>query len=211
MWISGHTFRVLTSKLKNYVLFGARKKALKCSFKCWTPDWEGSGHGPLLLPTHVNAPICLHALAALSPGLQTGSTSYVLSADCIRKHTHIPWVVCLIPSGGHRGSWSGLLSPAGCFTDLFTWFHPLSKLGSLRTKETSPWHLMCFPCLTLRPCHRHSLKNWNGERRKPRGQNSGFGIQIYNLLKILTQDQCRESDWNHTKSVLILSSEGKLT
>lgn len=67
---------------------------------------------------------------------------HILCSECRlhtqNTHAHIPRVVHLIPAGGHRGSWSGPLSPAGCFTDLSTWFHPLSKLGSLKTSTFMP-------------------------------------------------------------------------
>lgn len=196
--------------------------------------------------------VSVHWLLCLQGHKQEAHPMFWVQTAYTNTHAHIPRVVHLIPAGGHRGSWSGPLSPAGCFTDLSTWFHPLSKLGSLKTstfmpqerpgfgestvwtsalavgewfvsgensrsvtqtlsrklfwQEMSSWHLNALPRLTL---DQHSLKNSDGGWRKSRSQNSGFGI--HNLLKTLTQDQCCESDWNHTKSVLILGSEGKLT
>lgn len=69
---------------------------------------------------------CTHlsALAALSPGPQTGSTSYDLTAGCTHKRAHIPQDVHLIPARGHGGAWSS------CWM-LHIYFHLISS--SLQT------------------------------------------------------------------------------
>lgn len=71
---------------------------------------------------------CTHlsALAVLSPGPQTGSTSYVRTAGCTHKRAHIPQDVHLIPARGHGGGggWSS------CWM-LHIYFHLISS--SLQT------------------------------------------------------------------------------
>lgn len=126
MWINGHKFRVLTSKLKKLSLIWRQERTLKCSLKCCTSDWKGSGHGPLLLPTHINAPICLRALAALSPGPQTGSTSYVLPADCrLHTQTHTHSMGCA-PNPSWRAQGELVRATLSCW--MFHWsFHLISS------------------------------------------------------------------------------------
>lgn len=77
------------------------------------------------------------ALAALSPGPQTGSTSYVLTAGCTHKRAHIPQDVHLILARGDRG-WL-VTATRSCWM-LHRYFHLISSSLQTEILENGHFH-----------------------------------------------------------------------